>query len=209
MYRRILVSAAAVVWFSFCSSLMAQQDFSAEIVDHQHGADSTPAKVYVTKDRMRIEGMGQSGHNGTVILNFSTRTTTVLIPERQMYMEMQSGQGPTAQRSWAYFRALDVEDACPEWRKMSAKPNAECHKVGSETVNGRSTVKYEGKSSSGEVNDVWLDSKIAIPIKWQGKEGGGELQNIKEGPQSAGLFEIPAGYQKMTLPMGMPSMPQH
>ena len=31
------------------------------------------------------------------------------------------------------------------------------------------------------------------------KNGSGEMQNIKEGPQPASLFEIPAGYTKMDM----------
>jgi hypothetical protein len=81
-----------------------------------------------------------------------------------------------------------------------------CRKVGSETVNGRNAVKYEGTNSSGETEQVWLDPKLRFPLKWQGKNHGGELRNIQEGGQPASLFEIPAGYTKMDLG-GM--MPQH
>jgi hypothetical protein len=36
-------------------------------------------------------------------------------------------------------------------------------------------------------------------VKWQGKNSDGELRNIQEGTQPAGLFEIPAGFTKMDL----------
>ncbi len=80
--------------------------------------------------------------------------------------------------------------------------------MGNEQVNGRSTVKYEGTDSKGEKGSVWLDSKVRFPIKWQGKDGSGELQNIQEGPQPASLFEIPAGYNKFEMPQGMMQRPQ-
>ena len=90
-------------------------------------------------------------------------------------------------------------DACSEWLKLEANKGGTCHKVGSETVNGRSTVKYEGTNAKGEAGAAWFDSKLRFPVKWDGKNGGGEMQNIQEGPQPASLFDIPAGYTKMDM----------
>jgi hypothetical protein len=181
-------------------AVTAQEDFSADIVTHDPGkAASTPAKMYVTKNKMRFEAQGQNGHNAAIILNFATQTSDVIMAERKMYMEMPAGQGPGGAKTWAFFRPTDVENACGDWQKMVSKPGGECHKVGSETVNGRSTIKYEAKSASGDVSEVWLDEKIAFPIKWQGKNSGGELQNIKDGAQPASLFEVPSDYQKMDM----------
>jgi len=66
-------------------------------------------------------------------------------------------------------------------------------------VNGRSTVKYEGTNAKGETGTIWLDPKLRFPVKWQGKNGSGELQNIKEGAQPASLFEIPDGFTKFDM----------
>jgi len=190
------------------TGVFAQEDFSANVVNLQSGKQTTtPTKIYITKDKMRFESNQPNGHNGAMIVNFSNQTSDVLMPERKMYMEFAQGQGPGAQRMQGLFRIGDVEDACGEWQKMVAKPGATCHKVGSETVNGRSTVKYQATSASGEVSNVWLDPKLRFPVKWEGKNGGGELQDIKEGSQPASLFEIPADYQKMQMPAGMPNMP--
>ncbi len=98
-----------------------------------------------------------------------------------------------------FFKSGDVDNACTDWLKLKDNQGGTCHKVGSETVNGRSTVKYEGTNAKGEAGAMWLDSKLRFPVKWDGKNGGGELQNIKEGPQPASLFEIPAGYKKFDM----------
>ena len=100
---------------------------------------------------------------------------------------------------FAFFKSGDVENACSDWLKLERNKGGTCHKVGSETVNGRNTVKYEGTNASGETSSVWLDSKLRFPVKWQGKNNGGEMRNIQEGPQPASLFEIPAGYTKMDM----------
>ncbi len=98
----------------------------------------------------------------------------------------------------AFFRAGDVENACGDWQKMGHEGSS-CHKVGSETVNGRSTVKYETTNASGDVSHFWLDPKLRFPVKWEGKSNSGELRNIQEGVQPASLFEIPAGFTKMDM----------
>jgi hypothetical protein len=82
---------------------------------------------------------------------------------------------------------------------MERNQGGTCHKVGNETVNGRSAVKYEGTNSSGEPSSVWLDPKLRFPVKWQGEPSAGELRNIQESTQSANLFEIPAGYTKTDI----------
>jgi hypothetical protein len=128
------------------------------------------------------------------------------MPERKTYMEFPQGQGPQ-QRAFNYFRAGDVQNACDDWQKLATNHGATCKKIGSETVNGRSTVKYEGTSSTGDTNYFWLDPSLRFPVKWQGKNGTGELRNISVGSQPSSLFEIPAGFQKFQMPAGMPGMP--
>ena len=189
------------------TALFAQEDFSADIVNHNQGKDAAPGKMYVTKDKLRFEGQDKGGHGGgAVIINMATQTSDVVMAERKMYLEFPQGQGPGAQRTWSFFRARDIDNACSDWQKLATNHGGTCKKIGSETVNGRSTVKYEATNQNGETSYIWLDPKIAFPIKWEGKNGGGELQNIKEGSQPSSLFEIPSDYQKMQMPAGMPNM---
>ena len=183
------------------SFALAQAEFSAEIVDLQKSGAPIMAKVYFTKDKMRAEPQASSPHGGgAVIVNFSTQTSTVLMAQQHMYMEMPSqAQSQRMAYASAFFPAGDVENACGDWQKMGYNKGGICHKVGSETVNGRSTVKYEATNASGEVGHFWLDPKLRFPVKWDGKKSGGELRNIQERPQPASLFEIPAGFTKMDL----------
>ena len=208
MDHRLSRMFCLIVFSLVTTGVFAQEDFSANVVTQKDGkSTTTPTKIYITKDKMRFESSQPNGHSGAMIVNFSNQTSDVLMPEQKMYMEFAQGQGPGVQRTQGLFRVGDVEDACGQWQKIVAKPGGTCRKVGSETVNGRSTIKYQGTSASGEVSNVWLDPKLRFPVKWEGKNGGGELQDIKEGSQPASLFEIPADYQKMQMPAGMPNMP--
>ena len=177
----------------------AQAEFSAEIVDLQKPGTPMQAKIYFAKDKMRIESQTASAHGSAVIINYATQTGDVLMAQQHMYMEMPM-QAQTQRMGYAsaFFQAGDVENACGDWQKMGHQSST-CHKVGTETVNGRSTVKYETTNASGDVSHFWLDPKLRFPVKWEGRSNSGELRNIQEGAQPASLFEIPAGFTKMDL----------
>jgi hypothetical protein len=115
-----------------------------------------------------------------------------------MYMEVPA-QMANQRSAYNFFRTGDVENACSDWLQMQQNKGGTCHKVGSETVNGRSTVKYEGTNASGDTGTVWLDPKLRFPVKWQGKNGTGELRNIQEGSQPSSLFEVPSDYKKFDM----------
>ena len=179
------------------SFAMAQAEFSAEIVDLQKSGTPTQAKIYFAKDKMRIESQTASAHGSAVIINYATQTGDVLMAQQHMYMEMpMQAQSQRMGYASAFFHAGDVENACGDWQKMGHEGST-CHKVGTETVSGRSTVKYETTNASGDVSHFWLDPKLRFPVKWEGKSNSGELRNIQEGAQPASLFEIPAGFTKM------------
>lgn len=184
---------------------VAQSEFSADIVDTQK-ADKAPTKVYFGKDRLRFDAQDSRG-GGSFIMDLATQSSLVLMPQQHMYMEMPA-QMMEKRGVNSFFRTGDVENACADWLKMAANKGGTCHKVGTETVNGRSTVKYEGTNSSGDASSVWVDPKLHFPVKWQGKNDGGELRNIQEGSQPASLFEVPAGYSKMDMGGMMKQRPQ-
>ncbi len=206
MNHRLSRMLCLVLFSLLATAVFAQEDFSADMVRSMQDKQNPVGKIYVTKDKMRFEPQGENGQMGLVIVNFATHTSEILMPARKIYMEMPAGQGPAAQRTRDFFRPPDPENACSDWLKAANKPGGECHKVGSAVVNGRNTVEYEAKSSEGHSGHVWLDRKIAFPVKWDNEEGGGgELRNIKEGSQPGSLFEVPSDYQKMDLGnMGMP-----
>ena len=190
MARRIFVPVLCLVLFSI-TPLFAQEQFSADFVQTKGNNPGPIAKMYVGKDKLRFESR-QGESSAVVIMNYTTQIADILMPERKMYMESTSAQLPGPQRSWNFFRTLDVDNACADWLKMVRKPNATCHKIGSDTVNGRSTVKYEGTSASGETGYVWLDKSLRFPIKWEEKDKGGEMQNIKKAANRPACLKFPA-----------------
>ena len=176
---------------------IAQTEFSAEIFDNQKPGPQ--AKVYFGKEKIRFESEKKDAHGGgALIMDLATQSSTVVMDQQHMYMELPA-QMAAQRNTYHFFRTGDVDSACSDWLAQSWNKGGTCHKVGSDTVNGRSTVKYEGTNSRGESGTMWLDPKLRFPVKWEGKNGGGELRNIQEGAQPASLFEIPAGYTKFDM----------
>jgi hypothetical protein len=198
MFRLVIRISCFIAVVLAASLALAQAEFSAEVVDVQKSGAPTTAKLYFAKDKMRMEAQASGPHGGgVVIMNFATQTADILMPQQHMYMEMTI-QAQGQRQTYSFFEAGDVQDACGDWQKIAHTQAGTCHKVGTDTVNGRSAVEYEATNSSGDVTRVWLDAKVRFPLKWQGKNSG-ELRNLQEGSQPASLFEIPAGYTKMDM----------
>lgn len=84
--------------------------------------------------------------------------------------------------------------------------------LGKEKVNGYMCSKYRyilhDKSSGTAI--YWISKKLNFPVKMEMDGQSGhmvmEYRNISEKTVPASLFNIPDGYQKMSMPM-MPGMP--
>lgn len=204
------VMTGLVSFLLMASFALAQAEFSAEIYNLEKTGAPKEAKIYFAKDKVRIEptANGQS-RGGSVIINLTTQTNTVLMDQQHMYMEMpvqmQQGQGKVV---YNFFRTGDADNACSDWAQLPRNKGGNCHKIGSDTVNGRSTVKYEATNANGDSGTFWIDPKLRFPVKWQGKNSDGELRNIQEGSQPASLFEVPAGYTKFDMNGMMNQRPQ-
>ena len=200
MFRLIVRISCSLALTLVTAFALAQTEFSADLVDTHKEGSQTQGKIYFAKDKLRFDSQDQRDpkKTGAFIMNLATQTSIVLMPQQHMYMELPATT--MAERGmYSFFRTGDVENACSDWQKIKHYQHGTCHKVGNETVNGRSTVKYEGTNDSGDASQVWLDPKLRFPVKWQGKEGSGEMRNIQEGSQPASLFEVPAGFTKMDM----------
>lgn len=186
------------------SSVLVAQDFSADVINARGGQGIQ--KVYASRDKVRFEVEGKDQAMGPVaaIVDEMQKNWLVLLTGKHMYLDgwPQMMQKPIITQYW---HVSDVNDACPGWKKLAEQAGTSqnwgsCTKIGSDTLNGRSTVKYEGVSRKGEKNNIWVDTKLHCVIKMDGVTGGSiELTHIKEGAQPASLFEIPAGYTKFDM----------
>lgn len=172
------------------------REYAAEQVMRTPDGTHT-GKVFVGPSAYRMEmAFGGPGQRQIMIARFDKRVLWMLMPEEKVYIEM-----PMAPEAG---EALSGRD--PTQR-------VERQLLGSETVGGHPTRKYKvtvtGKDGTF-VGFQWLAQDLGeMPIRWEDEQQTMrvELRNIKLGRQPAELFEIPAGYERMSMPGGMPGMP--
>ena len=184
----------AALFVSLISTISQAQEFSADVVYNRLNAPANgspsaahpSSKLYVSKDKIRLE---TNGLTGTILLaDTRAHTAVALQPKKKAYQSLASSPSE-------YFRAENAEDACPNWQSV-AEQKIVCEKVGPEVVNGREAVKYQNKGTSEAApTAVWVDKALKFVIKWQAAGSGAELRNIKEGQQSADLFTVPSDYK--------------
>jgi hypothetical protein len=193
-------SLALAMLLAMIAVVCQAQDFSADVVytkvpaaqESSAGAAAAataPAsRIFVSKANMRLESRGMI--DLVMLVDTVDHTTVVLYPGQKTYRKIGS-------RPSQYFRSTDVENACTDWQEAAGK-QLKCEKVGEDVVGGRRTIKYKNPLADGSAEYVWIDSKLSYVIKWDLGQVGAELHNIKEGPQSADLFEIPKSYDVAT-----------
>jgi outer membrane lipoprotein-sorting protein len=161
-------------------------EFSAEMISKSQG-QTMHSKVYMKNNKIRMETKGEGIHS---IVRMDKNVMWVVMPEEKSYMEVQSDQTPIP------------------GEKMKGEVSRKY--IGSETVNGYSTKKYEVIIKDGEISDKayqWVSTDLNYPIKISAVDGSWstEYKNIKKGSQPDSLFELPAGYEKMAMP-GLPGI---
>ena len=201
------------------------QDYSADIVDLAKPDTPTLAKIYITKDRMRIEFQPASGDRAlvshlapappdnksldvhisgvgkTIILDLANKKSVILEPEQRAYIERNWGDPAPSDlyRMYVFLHPLvNPEDACAEW--VPKGKGTLCKKEGYELVDGRRTIKYE-LSAGRETVSMWADTGLHTLVKRKSNWTDTELRNVRVGQQPLSLFEIPAGY--IAWPLGI------
>jgi hypothetical protein len=195
------IATALLLALALAAGPAAAQQFSADLV--MTGTNrTTTQKLYVADGKIRIE----VPEGATVMIaDTAANTGYMLMTKQKVYIDAGATRGMTQM-----FMLADADDPCPQWKKMSEEMAqrskeaqdhalASCTRAGTETVDGRSTVKYDTVSTKGEKSSAWIDPKLKFLVKAQGQRGGIELKNIQEGPQAANLFTLPAGYKKMDM----------
>jgi hypothetical protein len=159
-------------------------EFSADMVMKGPDGQGMSGKVFVKGQKIRQE-MDQDGEKMITILRLDRKLSWVIMPDEKVYMEMkmrESAEDPSL-----------VEKADP----------ARIRRLGKETVNGFICEKIQ-VTEKGTVITQWLSEELGWPIKGEVKGPEGisthEYKNIGKGGVSETLFEIPAGFQKMSVP---------
>ncbi len=163
------------------------QEMSVTVVSSS-GGHTNKAKLYMKADKVRMESETAAGTY--TIVRRDLKKIWMIMPSTKSYMEMAEGK----------------ETPLPE-EKVRGEVSRKV--VGSETIDGHPCTKYEVTAKMEDktmTSYQWWATDINFPVKTAAVDGSwsAEYKDIKIGSQPDSLFELPAGYQKMS----MPTMPQ-
>jgi hypothetical protein len=105
---------------------------------------------------------------------------------------------------------IDKERGVPLRQEMPNGQTMELKFVGMENLDGRQVEKWEMVATMPDQPETrtfqWFDPELDLAVR-QEFPGGmvSELTNIRVGKQPDELFNIPAGYERMSTPQGMPA----
>jgi hypothetical protein len=176
-------------------------EFSAEMKTSAGGGMET-SRVYV-KGKLRREEVMDDGEIGAVmIMRPDKGVMWTLMPSEKMYMEVPLPEDVTGR-----FEDIDRLEA------TATKTELGKEKVGEyECEKSRYGFDVEGQSQG--LATIWYSKELDFPLKIQvGSPGGDtgmtmEYTNVKPGKVPESKFEIPAGYQKFSIPGLPPGMMQ-
>lgn len=188
----ILLVVITLAPFSYAQDAV---DFSATMIQTAPDRKVIKTLLFVNSDAMRSE-LNSSGGKRITIVNMMNSTAWMLNPDRKEYVLIGSGTGTRNRPPLPD----DAESPC-----MQNLSGLKCTKLGDEVVNGRDTEKWEMSitmDSGKKSTMVWIDKRLRMPVRQEMPDGSvNELLDITEGAQPASLFEIPADYTKIDLPV--------
>jgi hypothetical protein len=121
-------------------------------------------------------------------------------PARKWRIVAQTPQGQSQRTLW-----MDVERKVPLRQENQQGDVAEMRLLGKEQLEGREVEKWEMSMTRRQqtlLSYQWYDPRLELTIR---EEIPGhsikELNNIKEGSQAVGLFQVPAGFRKLQPPV--------
>jgi hypothetical protein len=175
------------------------QNFSADLVRTaiHGGAAASFGKLRVSDDKVRIET--PDFPDGFFLIDGASRAAYFARPGERVFMDARQSS-----RLTQLFVPIDLGDPCRQWQAMAKLAGAtdredpwRCERVGEESVGGRDVVVYRAISSPGRELLGWIDPKLKFPLRIRLEDGMSiSVENIREEPQPARLFEIPSGFGK-------------
>lgn len=189
MSRFGLFGAIFLITVMTLSTSVNAADISADMIS-KSSMGSFKGKMFLKGDNLRQE-MNIGSEKQITIFRKDKGVVWILMPGQMMYMEMPAG----SQKNMPPVDPAELEN-------MGKKKY-----LGKEEVNGYMCSKYHYTfhDPSAGVSTYWISEKLNFPVKMEMDGPSGrmvmEYRNIQEKKVPAALFNIPSGYQKMSMPM--------
>lgn len=165
----------------FLPAIVGAQEFSADVVTNASG-QPMQGKMFTNQKKSRIEIAGT-----ITIGRIDKGVAWVLMPAQKAYMEVPLERSSMIVSSGKLPSEIE--------RKF----------LGKEIIDGKEVEKYQITYETNGKKDAifsWIIPRTGIPVKTRAADGSWQVEykNIKIGPQPESIFEIPVGYQRMSMP---------
>lgn len=180
MKFKLMLVATVLAMCTVFTGRAAAFDFSADTVVKQKGQATVNGKIFVSGDKSRMEMPSV-----VIIARMDKKISWMLMTEQKMYMESQLKPG-----------SVPVEKDSTQVEKVL---------VGKDMVDGKPATKYKMTFSESKGKNAayqWFLDANGFPAKTAALDNSWsyEYKNIKQGKQPTALFDIPAGYKKLSVP---------
>jgi hypothetical protein len=169
-------------------------DFQIASTRGDNGSRDINGQVYAATGRIRVN-MASAGHRSALITDLAAQTSDILLVDQQMYLEYKASEAPNRGQDTP---AQDLKPYDPN-QPCANRPDVTCKKIGVEEVSGRTCDHWELVDKQGKVVNLWIDEKLHFPVKVTTSDSTMLLTDIMEGEPDAGLFQIPANYEKLNI----------
>jgi hypothetical protein len=202
--RRLRLMALSLL---VCAGLAAQgadgaaaQPFSADIVTRRDDASVQVGRLGVRDGRVRIE-TSEFPDSYFLVDTASAKPSAYFVrPAAQVYMEARQSS-----RLTRLFVPVDPDAPCLQWQAMArlagiaGEGEWRCERAGEETIDGHDALVFQVVIGAGQSYVAWIDRTRKFPLRIKAEDGVLiALENVRDEPQPATSFELPANLRKFS-----------
>ena len=174
----------------------AAQQFSADLLARKDDTATAMGTLRVSGGKARIDSTALP--DGFFLLDTAKPAAYFVRPAAHVYMRAMQSSALTQ-----LFVPVDPDDPCRQWLAMaqlSAPVDLatwRCERDGEEAIAGRNTDVYRVAAPSGLSFTGWVERARGFPVQIKTADGTVIVaDHIRDEPQPAQTFEIPAGLRK-------------
>ena len=193
---RVAASLFAVAILAAAPMPATAQQFSPDLVARKDDKATAMGTLRVSGGKARIETVALP--DGFFLLDAARPTAYFVRPAAHVYMDAMQSSPLTR-----LFVPVDPDDPCRQWLAMaqlSAPVDLatwHCRHDGQQAIAGRDTELYRIAGASGQSFTGWIDRARGFPVQIETADGTViSADHIRDEPQPAQSFDIPAGLRK-------------
>ncbi|WP_249136964.1 hypothetical protein [Bradyrhizobium tropiciagri] len=193
---RAAAGLLAIAMLTNAPTQVVAQQFSADLVARKGDAATIVGALRVSDGKVRIETSALP--DGFFLIDTAKPAAVFVRPGAHVFMDARQSSPLTGM-----FVAVDPDDPCRQWQaiaQLSAPVDLatwHCERDGAEAIAGRDTEIYRITAPTGAGFVGWIDRTRRFPVQIRTADGTViAADHIRDEPQPALAFEVPAGLRK-------------